>query len=46
MLDIPNTVPMNFAGNPALAMPISTKDKTFSVASLQLIGLGSAKRNS
>jgi hypothetical protein len=43
MLDLQNTVPMNFAGNPALAMPIPTKDKTSSVASLQLIGVGSAK---
>jgi Asp-tRNA(Asn)/Glu-tRNA(Gln) amidotransferase A subunit family amidase len=43
MLDLQNTVPMNFAGNPVLAMPIPTKDKTSSVASLQLIGLGSAK---
>jgi Asp-tRNA(Asn)/Glu-tRNA(Gln) amidotransferase A subunit family amidase len=32
------TVAVNFAGNPALAMPIPVEDKHFAVTSLQLVG--------
>jgi amidase len=38
ILDRQNTVAVNFAGNPALAMPIPVNDKTVPVASLQLVG--------
>jgi amidase len=38
MLDLQNTVAVNFAGNPALAMPIPLNDKIFPVTSLQLVG--------
>jgi amidase len=38
MLGLQNTVPMNFAGNPALAIPIPVNDKAIPLASLQLIG--------
>lgn len=38
VLDIENTDAVNFAGNPALAMPIPLKDAPLPVTSLQLIG--------
>jgi Asp-tRNA(Asn)/Glu-tRNA(Gln) amidotransferase A subunit family amidase len=38
MLSIQNTVPVNFAGNPALAMPVPVRGEKIPVASLQLIG--------
>jgi Asp-tRNA(Asn)/Glu-tRNA(Gln) amidotransferase A subunit family amidase len=37
-LDLQNTVAVNFAGNPALAIPIPLNDKTVPVTSLQLVG--------
>ena len=33
-----NTVAVNYAGNPALAVPIPLKDQTIPVTSLQLVG--------
>jgi amidase len=38
MLIMQNTVAVNFAGNPALAIPIPVDDKTIPVTSLQLVG--------
>jgi amidase len=38
MLVLQNTVPVNFAGNPALAIPIPVHDKSVPVTSLQLVG--------
>ena len=38
MLIMQNTVAVNFAGNPALAIPIPVADKTIPVTSLQLVG--------
>jgi amidase len=38
MLNLQNTVAVNFAGNPALAMPIPLDNKIFSATSLQLVG--------
>jgi amidase len=38
VLDLQNTVAVNFAGNPALALPIPVNDKTVPVTSLQLVG--------
>lgn len=38
MLGLQNTVPVNFAGNPALALPIPLQDGKVPVTSLQLIG--------
>ena len=38
MLSIMNTVAVNFAGNPALAMPVPIRGQKLPVASLQLIG--------
>jgi len=38
MLDLQNTVAVNFAGNPALAMPIPLDNKIFPATSLQLVG--------
>ncbi len=38
MLELQNTVPVNFAGNPALALPIPLRDADVAVTSLQLIG--------
>src|SRR6201998_1715654 len=38
VLNIQNTVPVNFAGNPALAVPIPVSHEHFPVTSLQLIG--------
>jgi Asp-tRNA(Asn)/Glu-tRNA(Gln) amidotransferase A subunit family amidase len=38
MLKLQNTVPVNFAGNPALALPIPLHDAEVAVTSLQLIG--------
>jgi len=45
MLQLQNTVPVNFAGNPALALPIPLPDGDVAVTSLQLIGpwLGEAE---
>jgi len=45
MLELQNTVPVNFAGNPALALPIPLRDDEVAVTSLQLIGprLGEAE---
>lgn len=38
MLNIQNTVPINFSGHPALAVPVPGRRSGFIVASLQLIG--------
>src|SRR5450432_1050282 len=38
VLNLQNTVAVNFAGNPALAIPIPLHDAGFPVASLQLVG--------
>jgi len=38
VLNLQNTVAVNFAGNPALAIPIPVNDKTIPVTSLQLVG--------
>ena len=38
MLNLQNTVPVNFAGNPALAMPVPLRRKSVPATSLQLIG--------
>jgi amidase len=38
LLDLQNTVPVNVAGNPALAMPVPVNDKRVPVTSLQLVG--------
>jgi len=38
VLVMQNTVAVNFAGNPALAIPIPVNDKTIPVTSLQLVG--------
>jgi amidase len=38
VLSIQNTVPVNFAGNPALAVPIPLNHEHFPMTSLQLIG--------
>jgi len=38
MLGLQNTVAVNFAGNPALAIPIPLDDKIFPATSLQLVG--------
>ena len=38
MLNLQNTVAVNFAGNPALALPIPLRDAEVAVTSLQLIG--------
>jgi amidase len=38
MLNVQNTVPVNFAGNPALAIPIPLDDKIVPATSLQLVG--------
>jgi Asp-tRNA(Asn)/Glu-tRNA(Gln) amidotransferase A subunit family amidase len=38
MLQLQNTVAVNFAGNPALALPIPLRDAEVAVTSLQLIG--------
>jgi amidase len=38
VLNIQNTVPVNFAGNPALAVPIPLSHEHFPMTSLQLIG--------
>jgi Asp-tRNA(Asn)/Glu-tRNA(Gln) amidotransferase A subunit family amidase len=38
VLNIQNTVPVNFAGNPALAVPVPVYHEHFPVTSLQLVG--------
>jgi amidase len=38
VLDLQNTVPVNVAGNPALALPVPLNDKRVPVTSVQLIG--------
>jgi amidase len=38
MLGLQNTVPVNFAGNPALAIPVPVNDKRIPLTSLQLVG--------
>jgi amidase len=38
LLEQQNTVPVNVAGNPALAMPVPVNDKRVPVTSLQLVG--------
>ncbi len=45
MLTLQNTVAVNYAGNPALAVPIPFRGKGFYVTSMQLIGpkFGEAK---
>jgi amidase len=40
MLNVQNTVPVNFGGNPALAIPIALDDNDFTTSSLQLVGHG------
>ena len=45
VFDMQNTVPVNFAGNPALAIPVAMPGKEKAVTSLQLVGprLGEAR---
>ena len=43
VLDLQNTAAVNFAGNPALAIPIPVNDKAVPVTSLQLIGQRSSE---
>ena len=38
ILNLQNTVPVNFTGNPALAIPIPLKDEILTATSLQLVG--------
>jgi amidase len=38
VLDLQNTTAVNFAGNPALAIPIPVNDRSVPVTSLQLVG--------
>ncbi len=38
MLDLQNTEAVNFAGNPALAIPVPLEGKDLRVTSLQLVG--------
>jgi amidase len=38
VLDLQNTAPVNFAGNPALAMPVPVRGEKAPVTSVQLIG--------
>jgi len=38
MLDFQNTVPVNFAGNPALAVPVPVRHERVRLTSLQLVG--------
>jgi Asp-tRNA(Asn)/Glu-tRNA(Gln) amidotransferase A subunit family amidase len=38
VLNLQNTVAVNFAGNPALAVPIPVDDKAVPLTSLQLVG--------
>ena len=38
ILNLQNTAAVNFAGNPALAVPIPVNDKKVPVTSLQLVG--------
>jgi amidase len=38
MLGLQNTVAVNYAGNPALAIPVPLEDKTIPATSLQLVG--------
>jgi amidase len=38
VLDLQNTTAVNFAGNPALAIPVPVNDKNIPVTSLQLVG--------
>ena len=38
MLNVQNSVPVNFAGNPALAIPIALAHKDFTTTRLQLVG--------
>jgi len=38
MLNVQNTVPVNFAGNPALAIPIPLANEIVPATSLQLVG--------
>ena len=38
VLNVQNTVPVNFAGNPALAVPVPVSREHFPVTSLQLVG--------
>jgi Asp-tRNA(Asn)/Glu-tRNA(Gln) amidotransferase A subunit family amidase len=38
MLQLQNTVPVNYAGNPAIALPVPLRRNGFAVTSLQLIG--------
>jgi Asp-tRNA(Asn)/Glu-tRNA(Gln) amidotransferase A subunit family amidase len=38
MLQFQNTVPVNYAGNPALALPVPLRGAGFGITSLQLIG--------
>ena len=38
VLIMQNTTAVNYAGNPALAIPIPVNDKTVPVTSLQLVG--------
>ena len=45
VVQIQNTTPVNFAGNPALAMPIPIHDRKIPVTSLQLVGSPLAEAN-
>jgi amidase len=38
VLGLQNTAAVNFAGNPALAIPVPILDKSASITSLQLVG--------
>ena len=38
MLNLQNTVAVNFAGNPALAVPVPVNDRHVPVTSLELVG--------
>jgi Asp-tRNA(Asn)/Glu-tRNA(Gln) amidotransferase A subunit family amidase len=38
VLRLQNTVPVNFAGNPALALPVPSHDKRIPLTSVQLVG--------
>jgi Asp-tRNA(Asn)/Glu-tRNA(Gln) amidotransferase A subunit family amidase len=45
ILQLQNTVPVNFAGNPALAVPVPLRSKKAPLTSLQLIGPNLAEAN-
>jgi Asp-tRNA(Asn)/Glu-tRNA(Gln) amidotransferase A subunit family amidase len=45
LLQVQNTVAVNFAGNPALAVPVPLRDAKVPITSLQLIGPRLAEAN-